>query len=588
MVQPSNKSGMQPKCTWTTFGLGALVLMAGFSVYLALFRIYQVDECQNLYMARVLVEGQSASFFTNASLFLFGPLSWITHAPLHSAQMFDWARLIFLGVFWLNLTLMAAIASRNLFSTRGLACLLAATTLAPLWDYGFEIRHDNLVLTGILLSWWLLRVKPLGLRSYLIIGGVSVVLLFVAVKSIVYVLPLSVATLLFPPASHRRARWQLALAWLAGACLAVAVLRGLYGTGEAWDNYLSVFRGVSGYSASTESKRTWPWNTLARLLSQTPLLLAVMFAALTVVVMNVIQRRRAAFTWNGYFPEFLLLWGAMAALLANPTPFPYNLVNFVPYAFLLACKYGDELWARIRGQAKLWPIITTILIFIQLAPFLLATKRHLEYPNSRQKILMKLSEAMSDPVKDMVYDAIGMVPTRRSIHYQWYLHSLNIRHMISTPGMRVREMLAARPAAVFIPNYRTDWLPAEDHDFIRKHYIPLADDFWVLGAWLPAGGGSFEIFHPGRYQIVQVKEAATAKTLHSTHIDQPLEADGTVSGWLDKERLTAQPTQLTSGFHQIECDKKGARIAVVWVGPQLAEIPQPASGSHLFLFRNWY
>src|SRR5579885_1025308 len=193
--------------------LGLLLLFVGSlfacSVWLALNRIYQVDECMNLFMARILATGQAAKFFTNASLFLIGPLSWISRHASHAVEMFADARLVFLLVFWLNLGLLAAIVSRRFFSVRGWIALAAAATLAPLWDYGFEIRHDNLILTCMLLIWWAAGVPPLGARSYLISGAATVVALFIAVKAVVYVVPLAGALILFPPPGHQKPRWQL-------------------------------------------------------------------------------------------------------------------------------------------------------------------------------------------------------------------------------------------------------------------------------------------------------------------------------------------------------------------------------------------
>jgi len=67
------------------------------------------------------------------------------------------------------------------------------------------------------------------------------------------------------------------------------------------------------------------------------------------------------------------------------------------------------------------------------------------------------------------------------------LHSFNINSFLDGAVTPVRDLLAENPAAVFIPNYRTDWLADADHDFIRRHYVALSDDFWVLGeSCLPA------------------------------------------------------------------------------------------------------
>src|SRR6266850_4074439 len=232
--------------------VGLLGGLAWYSAFLAANRIYQVDECQNIYMARVLATGQTSDFFTNGSLFLLGPLSWLTSTLKQSENIFAAARLLFLGLFWLNLFLVALIAGKRIRSIEGMIALAGAATLAPLWDYGFEVRHDNLILTGILHIWWLVRVRPMGVPSYLGAGAITVALLFIAVKSVVYVLPLALAVLLFPPPGNQRSRLQLALAWIGGAIASLLVIRLCYGTGGKWDIYLSVFHGVAKYSAGAE------------------------------------------------------------------------------------------------------------------------------------------------------------------------------------------------------------------------------------------------------------------------------------------------------------------------------------------------
>lgn len=579
---------MRSSQAWTVLLGAALLLLAGFSTYLSITRIYQVDECQTVFMARVSATGQSGEFFTTSSLFLFGPLSWLTQSPLSSASLFTGARLLFWVVFWTNLLLIAGIASGKLFSFRGVVALLGAATLAPLWDYGFEIRHDNLVLTGILAIWWSVRVRPMGYWTYVLAGAVTATLLFTAVKTVVYAIPLSFAILAFPPPNFKQPRWRLVLVWLAGVGAAVITIRIGYGPGEAWNDYLSVLRVVTQYSAESaagggSNTQFFPWVTLGRLLPQTPLLLALVLAANIAWVAEALRRGRQGFSWTGLLPELLLLWGALAALLANPTPFPYNLVHVVPYAYLLAFKYGADLWEALSQHASLWPLAGSILVLAHLSPFVVATLRHLNWPNDRQRQLIELSEAMTDPKHDRVYDSIGMVPTRPSIHFQWYLHSLNIRWMLNTPGMRLREMLAARPATVFIPSYRTDWLPAEDHDFIKQHYVPLADDFWVLGTVLPPGGGDFEIIHSGRYCITWLSTNQPAGGMEVLAVERT----ASPSLLLDGRSILQHLVKFELGSHHIESSNPHA-LAVVWVGPTLSEIPSLSPGNHRSLFTNWY
>jgi hypothetical protein len=570
-----------------------LALLAGlvwFSSHLAALRIYQVDECQNLYMARVLATGHTAEFFTNASLFLLGPLCWISRTATRASDAFDMARLLFLGVFWLNLALIAAIAGGKFYSVRTLVALVAAATLAPLWDYGFEVRHDNLVLAGVLLIWWGTRIRPFGLASYVFAGAVSVAMLFTAVKAVVYVVPLCCALLVFPPPGITRCRWRLALSGLAGAVVATLLIRAAYGNSGGWQIYLSVFHGVARYSTGGGGGAPGfaPWATLGRLLGQTPLLLVVGIAACYAVLADMIHRRRHAFTWEGIFPEFLLFLGVLGALAINPTPYAYNLLHVVPYLFIFAFRYAAGICGEIWAQANLRPVIASTLVFAHVVPFGVATRRHVEMVNWRQGQLMALAEDLTDPAKDPVYDGIGMVLTRPTIHYQWYLHGLNIQSFLNGTGPRVCDMLAARPPAVVIPSYRTDWLSEEDHDFIRQRYVPVSDDFWVLGKTLPAGGGTFEVYHPGRYRISTLKGSDLADTypLGLKGIMTPEDA-GTIHGTLDGVPFMNKPVELCEGTHRLECTAD-CQPAVVWMGPRRDRIRRIGPGDHRRLFVNWY
>jgi hypothetical protein len=570
--------------------LAILVGLAWLSSHLAAVRIYQVDECQNLYMARVLATGHASEFFTSGSLFLLGPLSWIAKKSSSSAEMFDISRLLFFGVFWLNLVLMALIAGNRLASTKGLLALVAAASLAPLWDYGMEIRHDNLILAGVLLTWWVVRVRAMGLLSYMIAGALAVSSLFIAVKSVVYVVPLSVMILAFPPPSHQRPRWYLLGAWAGGVLLATALIRLCYGSSGAWDLYLSVFHGVSKYSASGGGRAAGfgPGWALSRLLTQTPLLLAIATAAIFATASDLYRRRAEAISWESPLPEGLLLLGALCALIINPTPFPYNLLHIVPYAFLLGFRYADALWEELQSRAHLWPIVAGVLAFSHVVPFVVATKRHLNYQNFRQQILMQRAEELTDANRDRVYDGIGMVPTRDTIHFQWYLHSLNIQSFLAEGGTHVRDKLAAHPAAVFIPSYRTDWLPEADHAFIHDHYVALADDFWVLGKVFPAGSGTFKIIHQGRYRISSLSGSDIAGTYAQglKGLTTP-EESGSIAGTLDGQPISNSPVELGVGNHRIET-ASGTPAAVVWVGPRVDRLHRFSPGDHDALFVNWY
>jgi len=565
-----------------------IALLVWFSLHLAGTRIYQVDECTEVYTARLLATGQAKAHPGSIGLLQF-PLSWLAKSTPSSDQLLTAARFVMVELFWLNFVLLALATGVKLRSTGGLVVLLGAATLAPLWDYGFEIRHDNLLLTGMLLTWCVVRVRPAGAQSYCIAGVLAVAMQFTAHKAFAYLAPLTLVILVFPPPGHDLPRWKLVLSWVGGALAAFVALRLVYalqGAGE-----LSGFAG-SGVSfvskVSVSDSRFWPWNTLSRLLGQTPLLLALVAAATVALAADLLKRGKAALSWDGCLPEALLFFGTIGILFINPTPFPYNLLHVVPFAFLLAYRHGLGLSDEIVQRPKLLTFSVTVLVFVHLVTFGFTTRRHLEWTNARQVGLMNLAEELTDPVKDPVFDGAYLVSTRPAIHPASFLHSLTVQSLLEPNSTHVADMLAARPAAVIMQNYRTDWLRKEDHDYIREHYVPMADDFWVLGKMLPAGGGTFEIIHPGRYQIAPREASCILGTVETNRVGLIIRAVKTnCFGTLDGVPLTGKAVELKPGTYRLET-AADCQPAVVWVGPRREWLRPIGDGDHRRLFVNWY
>jgi len=140
---------------------------------------------------------------------------------------------------------------------------------------------------------------------------------------------------------------------------------------------------------------------------------------------------------------------------------------------------------------------------------------------------------------------------------------------------------------VIIPSYRTDWLPGADHDFIRAHYVALADDFWVLGSVLSRGQSTFKIIHAGRYRISAVEDSNLAGS-GSQRLEDLLSArrKTVLAASIDGQPLAAGPIELTVGTHRIETSAD-CEIAIVWAGPA-GRAQRLAEGDHRRLFFNWY
>jgi hypothetical protein len=567
------------------------ILLAGvaglvcFSLHLAMMRIYQVDECTEVYNAKTLATDSTWANLGHVTLFQV-LLSPFLRGFSCSADLFTAARFVMVELFWLNLVLIALATGEKLFSLQGLIALAGAATLAPMWDYGFEIRHDNLLLTGLLLMWCVIRLRPAGLQTYFIIGAFTVGLEFVAFKSVAYTVPISLAVLVFPPPGRKLPLWKSAGVLMIGAVATYLTIRLIFQAMGLWQLYQVVNHTLSDTTAN--GHLFWPWQTLARLLGQTPLLLAMSVSALIALIMYLLRQGKAAANWEGDLPEGLLFLLALGVLMINPAPFAYNLLFLVPFAFLFAFKHAAQLSSDIKNRAGvLLPVVLTTLIFCYLVPFVVATRRHLDMSNYRQVRLMYEAEALTDPTKDQIFDGVGLVPSR-TIDPRWWLHSFSINNYLNGSIPPFRDLLAKHAAAVFIPNYRTDWLPDADHDFIHKHYVALADDLWVLGKKLPPGGDAFEIIHRGRYRISSLAGSDLAGTFPvdaKAILSKPVE--GKINATLDGVMFSNTPVELSVGLHRIEC-ATNMQPVVVWLGPRLNRVGRHSQEDHRYLFINWY
>src|ERR1051326_9040826 len=115
--------------------LAGLGFLAWFSWRISAMRIFQVDECTEVYVAKVLTLGpERIAGLRDIGLFQVF-LSWVITSGHRAMELFVSARFVMLEIFWLNLVLIAVATGEKLFSLRGTIALLGAATLAPLWDY---------------------------------------------------------------------------------------------------------------------------------------------------------------------------------------------------------------------------------------------------------------------------------------------------------------------------------------------------------------------------------------------------------------------------------------------------------------------
>lgn len=526
--------------------VGALVVL---SLWLAWNRIYQVDEAQNAYTAWLLGAGLSRSFDVSVPVFLV-PFAWLSRFVGSAGTIFLQVRLGFCLLFWLNLLLIVKAAGLRLRSRAGLWALVGVALLPPLWTYGLEVRHENWILCGLLLMWLVGRHHSAKAWAYPVLGLTACLMQLGAFKALAYWVPVSLVFLLFPPPGTSRPRLKLMLAWLGGG--SVGCLLGL-----AVHLSLGTLHGFLADQASlshvaSKGVRFAPWSALTKLLTQAPLLLAALVIPGIALLVAAIRSGRAAWTWAGPLPEILLWTLTCALLLVNPNPFPYNLVSITACGALalITCLRHPPL-AGLLAAGENRVLLFGLLVFAQGVPFAIQTDVLLEATNDRQIQLMAWAERLTDPAKDTVFDAAGLVPMRRSATHTWFVNLTNAEAFRSGIAGSLRQAIERDAPAVIIPTFRFSYLSPEDIEAVRANYLGLAPDLWVLGTALQPGTQTWVCRHPGRYALAVVGDAKPGAWIK-----------------LDGQLIAPGVYAFVPGAHTLEASPEGKAV-VAWVGPWL-------------------
>lgn len=531
--------------------VGLLFLL---SLYIAVTRIYQVDEAENVYASWLLGSGRYGSYDLYTPIYLFG-LQFITRLGGSAESMYLSARLVWVPVFWAILVLIALCTGSTWKEERFWKALAIAGFTAPIWTYGLEVRHDGPALVLMLGIWLLVNPRRKEPRAgHFFVGGLFALVYFCSAKHIVYLAPLVLLALLVPHplgSSSGPRRWiHISLGAVSGISLFVLLhlAKGSLGKVLAEYRYFLV--------TAVHMDRFAPWALFRTIIQQSPFVIG-----LAILPAFLIRRDRLKTlmvnAWSNGVAELIFMGSVLFGVLLNPTPFPYNSLPFTAVALAVGLP-PFLLWLEEQAPGNPgYAIGISLLLCTLCLPWTIQIQRLLEADNDRQVELMSLAEHFTSP-GDRVFDAAGLVPGRESIQPTWYVTLGNAPHLRTDPARRYETLFRAHTPAVLIPTYRMGYLDADTQAFLKGHYVPLAEDFWVLGGVYPGPGGSWECLLQGRYWV-----------------SMPA-ADGS-SLLIDGVPVQLGAHEFPKGIHAVSTPP-GARAIIFWLGPKLSEPPLVGAG----------
>jgi hypothetical protein len=543
-----------------------IAIAAAWAGWLAHHRVIQIDEIQTLHMSWLLGREDAGEYFNSAEPYMLSlaALSRATDDPFRFLQR---ARLAFaaalLGVF---LLLLRGIRP-DLAGAGPLAAAVLVVSVPVFWDYGPEVRHDNVVLFGLALMMALLLgpAGPPGQAALLASGAAAVGVQLSSHKAVLFLAPVLLGFLV---RSDRR--WRAAALLAAGAAAGAAAALGLYAATGTLPAFLQAWRfffdTIGQDFLPIYLETFWlPFVLYHPWLLATTAAFAILYG---LPAARAALGRRLDDRSARDLCILLPLLGCAVFVAANPTLFPYNFV-FPALFMLFACaRVCGGWWDRLPGR-RAWLVL--LVLALHVAPGLYRIQRHRHYTNEYQRRVMEWAHRVTGP-DDCVFDGAGLALYRTGPGFYWYLHSLNMNRYFEHRLERVPAMLERCPCPILILNYRWMWLPGSELRWIMERYVQVNKVFWVMGRrWdVPAAGiYPFTVHKAGHYRVLVEGAGAAA----------PVLLDGTPAG--------EAPRFLASGDHALRLDGPAERLQVLWAGRD-ADSPWPPPDADRTVFLGWY
>ncbi|MAZ48484.1 MAG: hypothetical protein CME65_07970 [Halobacteriovoraceae bacterium] len=509
------------------------IILVSFTLKFILTRQFQSDEfliATSIHMLNFAKESQ----FIHMLNFYMLPFSYITSFFKETTPMLFFLRSILFSIFLINISLLVRLVTNQY--KKSVILFFVLLSHYQLWRFGFEIRHETLIVFFILLSSLAIKksFEKLNNIPFILSGFFLSLLAFTAYKGFIYSLAMggSFALLILIRERLKGGRYifYFTLSYLITSAAQMLIF-------YLYDLHLVFVKIMGNYVNETYTSMVFsPKGIYFDILRSAPLTVL----ALCWVFYHFVKRKQF-FNFSGWC--FLILLHFTILLHLNPAPFRYNIHTYL-IVILITILANFSLLPKIR---KIF-IAPAILIHFGLFIIFYFTDYYMHYSNTHQLEYVQNAEKLTEE-NEPVFDLIGIVATRPQAHPGWWIYNGKMKSYMEGKIPLVRSMINESRPPVIITNYRWTWLPKTDWEALQKNYVRLHDQFWVLGHMKKTTKGSVKISRSGKYYLISKSP------------------DLKISNFsLDKEVL-----DLEAGTYEFE--NNNANFALVWIGEKLSSLP---------------
>lgn len=510
------------------------IILISLTLKFILTRQFQSDEFLIATSIHMLNFAKELQFIHMLNFYML-PLSYLTSFFKETTPMLFFLRSILFSIFLINIALLVRLVT-NQYKKSIIAFFLLLSHY-QLWRFGFEIRHETLIVLFIMLSSLAIKksFEDLNYFSFLLAGFFLSLLAFTAYKGFIYSLAMggSFALLIIIRERLKSIRHIIYFTLCYLFTSAAQMLLFYF-----FDLHLVFFKIMGNYVDETYTSMVFsPKGIYLDILRSSPLTVI----ALCWVFYHFV-RKRQFLNFSGW--SFLILLHFTILLHLNPAPFRYNIHTYL-IVVLIAILANFRLLPKIK---KVF-IVPAVLLHVGLFFIFFSTDYYMHYPNFHQLEYVQNAEKLTEK-NEPVFDLIGIVATRPQAHPGWWIYNGKMKSYMEGKIPLVRNMIEESRPPIIITNYRWTWLPKPDLEVLQKNYVRLHDQFWVLGQLEKRNKGTLNISRSGKYYLIS----------HSPELE------------ISDISLDSNVLDLEAGAYKFE--NNNTDFSVVWIGEKLNSLPQ--------------